>query len=119
MIGIPTLSIASKLPEQALLRRLVVIRRHDERGIRTGLFCVLCQFNRFGSRIGPRPGDHGHAFISHLDADFHDTFVFVMAERRRLAGRTDRHEAVRTLVDLPVDQISERFFIHVAVAERA
>ena len=44
--------------------------------------------------------------------------VLVMAERRRFARGPARHEPVRALVDLPLDELLERRRIELAVLER-
>jgi hypothetical protein len=44
--------------------------------------------------------------------------MFVIAERRRFAGRTARHEAMRALPDLPSHELLKCALIDISVAER-
>jgi hypothetical protein len=52
------------------------------------------------------------------DADLDDAMMLFMRQRRALAGRADRDEAVRAVGDLPVDMGAERRLVKRAVLER-
>ena len=79
---------------EALLVRLVVIGRHDQHGVGARLLGVAGKVDRLGRVVGAGAGDHRHPALRHLDADFDDALVLVVAQRRAFAGRADRHEAV-------------------------
>ena len=91
---------------EPFLRRLVVIGRDHERAIGAGLLGVAGQLDGLGGRVRSGAGDHRHAAGSRLDAELDDLLVLVMGERRRFARRPARHEPVRALVDLPLDQLA-------------
>src|SRR5947199_7764145 len=46
------------------------------------------------------------------------SLLFFVLARRALAGRADRHQAVRALADLPGDVLLKRGFVDGAVPER-
>lgn len=47
-----------------------------------------------------------------------DALVFVMIERRRLARRADRRQAIRSLFHMPFDQPLQSAEIDIAILER-
>jgi hypothetical protein len=56
--------------------------------------------------------------LGDLDAHTDDTLVLGVAQRRRFARRATRHQAMRAVFDLPVDERLEGVFIDRAVGER-
>ncbi len=119
MIGMP-MAVVDRLEVliHPFLGRLVVVRRDDEHRVGAGLLGVLGQFDRFPRRIGTGAGHDRHAALGLVDAPFHDVLVFVVRERRALAGGADRNKPAGALFDLPVDQPPERFLVDGTVLER-
>ncbi len=75
------------------------------------------QFDGLGRGVGPRPGDHPDTARRDFDAEFDDSLVLVMAERRGLARGPHRHDAVDAGVDLALQQDAEGFLVQHPVAE--
>ena len=50
----PDLADLLEVRQQPPLVRLVVVRVHDERGVRPGPGRLLCQAHRLGGRVGPK-----------------------------------------------------------------
>ena len=59
----------------------------------------------------PAPAMTGTRPAGDLDAELDDAPMLGMAQRRAFAGRADRHEAVRPLGDLPLDEIAEGLLV--------
>ena len=108
-------AIGRKMAVQAFLRRPVVVARDREHRIGAHLLGVAAEHDRFGRRVGARAGDHRHAAIGFLDADFHDPHMLFVAESRRFARRSAGDEAVAALFDLPGDQVSECALVYLPV----
>ena len=102
---------------EPLLGRLVVIGRHHQDRVGAGLFGMAGELDRLLGRVRARARDHRHASLGHLDAPFHDLLVLVVAQGRALAGGADRHQAIGSLGDLPLDQIAKGLLIQRAVLE--
>ena len=71
----------------------------------------------FGA-IRPGAGDDRHAPSRGFDAQIDEALMLLVVERRRLAGGPNRHQPVRSSLDLPFDQGAERRLVDLAVAER-
>ena len=80
---------------EPFLRRLVVIGRDDQHGVRAGLLGVTGQIDRLGGVVRARAGDHRHAAARLVDADVDDATVLFMRQRRAFARRADGHQAMR------------------------
>ena len=108
-IGIATRSaIGLVVLVQAFLRRLVVVRRDQQAGIRAGILRELRQLDRFARRVRAGAGDDRDALGGALHHSAHDVDVLFDAQRRRFAGRADRDDAVGAVVDVELDQAIER-----------
>ena len=103
---------------EAVLGRLVVIRRDDQQAVRAVLLGLTRERDRLRGRVRARASDHRAAATRLLDAPAHDIVMLVMAHRRTLARGADGHEPVRSFGDLPVDQAAERALVELAVAHR-
>src|SRR3546814_15431612 len=79
---------------QTFLRRLVVVRRDEQRGIGAGILAELRQLDRLRRRVRSGAGDDRPALFRQIDDATYDFGVFVDVERRRFTGRTDRYEAL-------------------------
>ena len=97
---------------------LVVVGRHYQQAIRPRLLGEAGQFDRLERIVGAGTGDHRHPARSDPDADVDHTLVLVVAQRRTLAGCSDRHQPMRSLADLPVDEGTKRLFVEATVAHR-
>ena len=97
---------------ETLLRRLVVVGRHQQAGIRPGLLGFLCLVDGLGGGVAARAGDDRHLAGHHADGSLDDREVFPGGERRRLAGGAHGHDAVGAAVEMPGDQAVERLPIH-------
>ena len=71
-----------------------------------------------GSRIEAGAGDDRRPPLGDLDRQGDQALLLLFLERRALAGRTDRHETVGPLPELPGDVFLKGGFIHRAIAER-
>ncbi len=87
--------------DQALLGRLVVIRRDDEQRIGADGFGMLGKLDRFHRVVGAGAGNDRHALGGDFHAEFDHPLVLVMGERRRFPRGADRHEAGGSLGNLP------------------
>jgi hypothetical protein len=103
---------------QAFLRRLVIIGRDDEQGIRARLFAMPGEFDRLDRVVRAGTGDHRHPALRLGDAPFDDFLVLVMGQRRALARRSHRNKAPGAVLDLPIDVSPEGLLVERAVLER-
>ena len=103
---------------EAFLRRLVVIGRDDQNGVRAASLGVARKLDRLDSVVGARAGDHGNPAARFVDADVDGAVVLLVGERRALSGCSDRHQPVRPGADLPVDQRAIGRLVDLAVFER-
>ena len=89
---------------QALLGRLVVVRGHQQAGVRARLLGGAGQRDGLGGGVGAGAGDHRQPPRGppHHPAD--DRVVLGDVERRRFAGGADRHQRVAALLQVEVDQ---------------
>ena len=102
-----------------LLRGLIVIRRHHQHGIGTAILRVPRELDRLLRRIRPRACDHGNPAPRLLHTPTDDLLVFLVRERRAFSGGADRHEAIGSFGDLPIDQTAKSLLVERAVAEGA
>jgi hypothetical protein len=72
---------------EALLGRLVVVGRHDERAGRAGVRHVARHLDHVGGRVRAGPGDDGDPAARLLDDDLDDPLLLGVRKRRRLARR--------------------------------
>ena len=103
---------------EPLLRRLVVIGADHQRRVGTGLFRHPRRVDRMRGRVEAGAGDHRRSALGHLDAELDQALLFLVFERRALAGRADRHQAMRSLANLPGDVFLKRGLVDGAVPER-
>src|SRR3990172_3391525 len=101
-----------------LLRRLVVVGVDDQGARGARRLGVRRQVDRLGGRVGPGAGDHPDPSAGGLDHDLDDPLVLVVRERRRLAGRPARDEAVGPVGDVEFHELADLRLVHLAVLER-
>jgi hypothetical protein len=66
----------------------------------------------------PVPATTGDPAAGRLDHRGHDALVLLVRQRRRLAGRAARDEAVRPVGHVEVDQLPQLRLVDLSVAER-
>ena len=103
---------------EPFLGRLVVIGRDDEHGVGAGALGVQRERDCLGRVVRARPRDHRNPAARFVDADVDGAPVFLVGQRRALAGRSDRYEPMRPGGDLPVDQRAVGLLVDLAVLER-
>ena len=104
--------------EQALLRRLVVIRRNLQRAVCANGLGGLCEVDRLGGDIGPGAGEYLHPALGRLDSEFDDADVFVETKRWGLAGGADRDDPIHPATNLIMDEFLKCQFINAPLPER-
>src|SRR5271163_125786 len=104
---------------EPLLSRLVVIGRHDQRGVGAGALGVASEFDRLDRVVRSRARDDGHPATRLVDADVHDPAMFLVRQRRAFARRAHGHQSVRARRNLPVYQSAEGLLVEFAVLERS
>ena len=94
------------------LRRLDVVRRHDERAVRPQCFRPPAH-GHDGARVdGARAGHDGHAAAARVDARLEHAVALGGVQRRGLARRAERHDAVRAARDVPLEESPQGAVVH-------
>ena len=70
------------------------------------------EIDRLGRVVRPRSTHHRDATGGLVYRNRHNPFVLITRKRRRLPGRTGRHQEVDTLPDLPVYQRPQRGLVN-------
>ena len=104
--------------DQPLLRRLIVIGRHDEAGVRPHRARVLCQLDGVLRVVAARPRDDGDSSVCPLHDEGDRVAVFVVRKRGGLPRRPADDERVDPRFDLPVDQEPEAMIIDGSVRRK-
>ena len=100
-----------------LLRRLIVIRRYDERRIRAEFFRRYGVFHGLARAVRAGAGHHFHAPLCKLNGEFDDAEMFIVIKCGRLASRAHGHDSSDSTGDLRLDERGERGFIHTVIAK--
>ena len=98
--------------EQPALRRLHVVRRHDERRVRAEELRLLRRGDRRLRADRARADDDRHHAAHLLARRRHHLAALLGAEHRRLARRSQDHHAVRPLRLVPLQQLAQRRNVH-------
>ena len=98
----------AEMLEQALLRRLVVIRRDLQRAVRAGFLRVLREIDRFLGGIRARAREDLDSARGEFHRQRDDLHVLLVIDRGRFAGGADGHDAVHSALDLHFDKAFER-----------
>src|SRR5437899_7178027 len=106
------------VPVEALLSRLVVVRRDQEGRVRADGLGMAGELDRLVRRVGPRAGNDRHATPDGLHGELDDPLVLFMGQRGGLARRPARHDTIGSVCDLPLEQIAEGFLVYFAMAKR-
>jgi hypothetical protein len=77
----------------ALLRRLVVVGREQERAVGAGVLRVARQLDRLAGRVRAGAGQDRDATLRGLDDDLDDAAVLEMGEGRGLTGGSEGAES--------------------------
>src|SRR5262249_51450832 len=101
----------------ALLSRLVVVGADHEGRVGAVAARGPGQADRLAGAVRAGAGHDLDASGGSLADRSNDALVFLVVERRRLAGGADRRQAVGALLDVPVDETAEAIKVNVAVAE--
>ena len=104
--------------QQAPLRRLVVVWRHNEARIRAGFLGELHETHGFDGVVGPGPRDHRNTTRHYFDDLFDHGLMLFVGQSRAFTRCPDRHQTMRAFADMPLDQLLERIQIQLAVLER-
>lgn len=89
-----------EVADEALLRGLVVVRRHHEQAVRAGGLGLPREFQGVLRVVGSGTGDDHGAVADRLDDRAQKLALLFVARRRRLAGRpVDDQAVVAPLVD--------------------
>ena len=102
---------------QSVLRRLIVIWRHQQGSLGTTFFRAFGELDGFGGGIGAGAGNHRQALINNLVAARQQIAMLRRAQRGRFPGGTGNDQRVRALLDMKVDQGFQRRVINVAITE--
>ena len=90
---------AWKCATQALLRRLVVVRRHDEQAVGAGLLGRRGQLDGVGGVVGADAGDDPGPVADRLEDGAQQVVLLARAGGGRLPGRAADDQAVAAVVD--------------------
>ena len=104
---------------QAFLRRLVVVRRHQESAIRAGPHGVPGALNGLCGAVRTGAGDDRDPSVHLLDHQLYDPVVLFMAQRGGLSRGSTRHNPVRSIFNMKFHQRADALFVELFVAERS
>ena len=109
---------SGEVRDQTALCGLVVIWRHYQRRICSGVFGGLHKANSFGSVIATRTCNNGRATGCVVNDGLHNQIMLRVAQSRRLACCADGYKPVCAVVQMPINQLFQRGKIHLAVLKR-
>src|SRR5215216_6934015 len=113
------ISNRSEVRVNAFLSGFIVIGHDDKCCIRAGILGVARVTEGLLGAIGTGSGDDGHPSMGLLDSDLDDQLVLVFSKGRRFSCGSNRHNSRSTLPYLPINQLSERLLIYMAVGHRS
>ena len=99
----------------AFLGRTVVVRHHLQDSIGARFFRIARQFDGLGRGVASGAGDDRNASLGMFDGQLDQFAVFFHADCCRFARRANDDDAVRTLGDMPVDQLAQTWKVQTAV----
>ena len=105
------------MPEEAVLRRLVVVGRNLQGSVGAHGFGAGGQLDRLAGRVGAGTGEHGHALARFLHHDLDNSDVLLVAQGGRFARGSHGNQSVDAGADLLVDQAAQGLFVHAIVAQ--
>ena len=97
------------------LRRLVVVRRHDEDAVHAERRRLLREMDGMRGVVRAGAGDDGRALADGLARGREEEELLLVAQRRRLAGRAADDDAVRAIVDEIRREVAEAVDVDRAV----
>ena len=89
------------------LRRLVVVRRHNEDAVDAELRRLAREVDGVARVVRACAGDHGRAVADRLDSRAEELELLLVAQRRRLAGRAADDEPVGAVLDEKARELTE------------
>ena len=102
--------------EHSVLRRLVVIRRDDERGVCAEFARAPGEINRRGSVVAARSGnDFCFFLVRDFDCQFDYTQSFRLGHRNAFAGRAARNQQLDAAFYLSLDELPKTLVVNRAV----
>jgi hypothetical protein len=97
------------------LRRLVVVRRHDQEAVDADLVRRAGQVDRMRSRVRARSGDHRRTATERVDRDAEELESLVVGEGRALPGGPRDDDPVGAVLDEVLRKFAEAFVVDRAV----
>ena len=107
----------AEVPIEPGLARAHVIGDDQHDGVGAGPLAVRGQRQRLGVVDRAGPGQHRDATVGGRDGDLDDARALLEAERAGFAGRAGDDDAMRAAGHMPVDQLAQRRFVELVVAE--
>jgi hypothetical protein len=104
-----------EVPDDRALRRLVVVRRHDEKGVDAELVCLGRQLRGVGGVVRARAGDDRGPVAHGVDCGREELELLPVAQRRALARGAGDDEAVGAVIDEEDGQLAELLDVDGAV----
>ena len=99
----------------ALVVRLVVVRRDEQQPVRAHVVIAAALFKLCLRAVRACAADNRNAPIHRFDDRPRNGVVLFVAHRAGFARRAESDDAVRFLLHMPLDQLSELFKIHASV----
>src|ERR1017187_100938 len=93
-----------EVPEEALLARLVVVRRDNEHRVGARLVRKPRELERLGRGVGARARNYGNAPPRELDRRPDHVHVLLVRQRGGFTGRADRDNPVDAAPNLMIDE---------------
>src|SRR3989442_4299014 len=104
---------------EALGHWLVVIGRDREDAVRAGFFHPAHHVDDLARVVAAGAGEYRHLAVGLRDDELHYADLFLLAERRRLAGGATRREEVHAGLDLPARETPDcRLVERAVISER-
>ena len=101
--------------DDSTLRRLVVVRRHDEEAVDADLVRCAGQVDRMRSGVRARSGDHRRALAESVDRDAEELESLVVGEGRALPCGARDDDPVGAVLDQMLRKFAEAFVVDRAV----
>ena len=100
---------------EAALGGFVVVRRHQQQGVRAQFFGLLGELDAVGRVVRARARNDRDPAGGLLDGGAHDADMFLMGEGGRLAGGAAGDDRIGAAFDLPLDEFPVLFIVDAAV----
>ncbi len=104
-------AMALKMLIQALLGRLVIVRRHGKNSVYAHVFQFFRELDHFGGVVAARAREHRHLPLGFFERDLDHAKVLEAGQRGAFAGGAAGHQKVDAGLDLPAHQYTQSVFI--------